>query len=103
MPLNTLSINFCGGCNPAIDRSAIATALKEYFSAHGWLVVYNKTNADAIVFLSGCRVSCAGRDQAVKTGCVHVAGDSVDCFRTDERDIVAAVLKQLGFREIPCG
>ena len=56
-----VGIKFCGGCNPRIDRVGVAEAIKKRLIELGITVVYNNSDADFIVYLSGCSSSCAAR------------------------------------------
>jgi len=79
-------IVFCGGCNPHIDRGAVAAELGEDETADG-----------ATVYLSGCARACASdhRLTADEPGAVVVAGESVDGSPTPRDDIVATVRQKL--------
>ncbi len=54
-----VSIKFCGGCNPQINRAEIAREVGKHLSSHGLTVVFNSFDADFIVHLSGCSSNCA--------------------------------------------
>ncbi|MTJ83379.1 MAG: hypothetical protein F8N37_20515 [Telmatospirillum sp.] len=82
-----VAINFCGGCNPAIDRREIASEIEQALTAAGYAVTYNDWDADFLVRLSGCEANCAfeyhpsDRPDAVVAGrtfaAVKVAEDSL--------------------------
>jgi hypothetical protein len=93
---------YCGGCNPHIDRTAVATGLTGDPSPAG----------GATVYLSGCPRACAsdhrlsGADVAAAAGAgdagagdarpaVVVAGELVDGVPTPAADIVATVKRTL--------
>ena len=69
-----LKVVFCGGCNPRIDRSAVAAALRddESFLAG--------TDGEVTVHLSGCERACASGHSLLldDSRVVVVAGECVD-------------------------
>jgi hypothetical protein len=92
---------YCGGCNPHIDRAAVAAELAgEETPAEG-----------ATVYLSGCPRACASGHRLVAAGdggdrdpgakaagggaVVVVAGELVDGVPTPAADIGAAVKRTL--------
>jgi Fe-S cluster biogenesis protein NfuA len=85
--MHQVSIRFCGGCNPRIDRSQIAEKVREAMAAYGYNVVFNSVNADFIVYLSGCTASCAYRYSSSKKPCVVVAAATIDMLPVDEKDL----------------
>jgi hypothetical protein len=88
-------INFCGGCNPVINRGLLAGSVREYLGAHGIAYMYNQAESDIALWVSGCRVNCAPKSfPAGKTG-ISVAGESVDGYAVAEQGIAAEVIKKL--------
>jgi hypothetical protein len=96
-----VTVVYCGGCNPHIDRSAVAAALPLDDPALA---------SQAIVRLSGCARACASAQQvsggpAAATGAgavgpdgvrtVIVAGESVDGVPTAAAHIAAVVTRKL--------
>lgn len=90
-----ISIVFCGGCNPRIDRGQIANTLRNELAAMGYKVGYNCRDDDFIIFLNGCTASCALRHTAVARPCVIVAADTVDRVETLPSRLVAEVLEKV--------
>jgi len=81
--MKTVSICFCGGCNPRVDRSEIAAALKRLFNQYEYEVIYNETQtADVIISLSGCTANCAGKTQGKNS--IIVAGNLIDSVEVDK-------------------
>ena len=68
-----LKVVFCGGCNPRIDRSAVAAALRDEALPAG-------TEGEVTVHLSGCERACASGHALVldETRLIVVAGECVD-------------------------
>jgi hypothetical protein len=83
-----LTIRFCGGCNPVIDRKALADALR---------AGERPEEAARIVFISGCSRACASGRVLVSDSpdAVIVAGEHVEGERTAEAQITAAVQDKL--------
>ena len=92
MPRKKISINFCGGCNSKINRKKIADTVHDQMVNRGHDVTYNRTDADFVVFLSGCSVSCAVRKAVVEAPCIVVAGPSIDSTAIEENSLVAEIL-----------
>ena len=90
-----VSIVFCGGCNPRIDRGLVAGDIARRLAAHGYRVAYNERDADLLVRLSGCTSGCAGRDipaEIPPVPVIAVAAESVDAVAVPEEDLAAAVV-----------
>jgi hypothetical protein len=83
-----LKVRFCGGCNPAIDRTALAAALRADERAG---------DAGKIVYISGCSRACASDRKLTSDspGAVVVAGEHVEGERTAEAEIAAVVRNRL--------
>jgi hypothetical protein len=97
-----VSITFCGGCNPNIDRGRLAAMLKERLEPLGISVSYNKSDADFVVYLSGCAVSCVSRKVPENQDCVRIAGCSVNSLAAAEEDLCRlAVEKVLEYYDKP--
>jgi hypothetical protein len=76
-------IVYCGGCNPQIDRGAIARELE---------VTAAQTVCAKMVLLSGCARACASDHQLVdETAGVVVAGEMVDGVATSAAGIAGAI------------
>ncbi len=91
----SVGIQFCGGCNPLIDRGTIAFELQQSLVGNGYEVVFNCSVADFVVFLSGCQSSCASKYNPTNTPCVSVAALTVDCMEVPLIRIVSEVLMKV--------
>ena len=80
----TGSINFCGGCNPKIDRVVLAEEIKQALIARGIKIVYNAIDADFTVYISGCPVNCATRLVDSDKFAVIIAGTTVNAHAERE-------------------
>ena len=83
-----LRIVFCGGCNPHIDRGAVAAAAQGEATGAA---------AGATLFVSGCTRACASdhRLTGERPDHVVVAGETVEGRPTREDGIPAAVRRTL--------
>lgn len=88
--MKKVSICFCGGCNPRIDRAAIAKELKALLLEYGCAVVYNEQeSAQLIIYLSGCTANCVYKeDEITNKNCIVVAGEMVDSMVIHENMLV---------------
>ncbi len=78
-----VDVVYCGGCNPEIDRGAIAREIEP-------------AGGDKTVLLSGCARACASDHQLVdETAGIIVAGRLVDGVPTAPADIPAAIARRL--------
>ena len=91
----TVAIQFCGGCNPRIDRGAIARELQTELARLGVNVVFNSPDADLVVFLSGCLSGCAYKYNPQDPPYVTVAAATVDDAEIPAEMIVTEVLLKI--------
>jgi hypothetical protein len=82
---------FCGGCNPHIDRGAVAAELAAPVAGPAG------GGATATVYLSGCPRACASEHRLTgdAPGDVVVAGEAVDGRPTPRQDIAATIRQKL--------
>jgi hypothetical protein len=91
----TVGIQFCGGCNPRIDRGRIALELQKELADMRFEVAFNNTDVDIVVFLSGCLSACAFRLNPAEPRFVMVAGATLDGVDLVEDLIVSEVIKKV--------
>ena len=89
------SITFCGGCNPKIDRSGLAAQIKQQLERLGMEVTFNNVNAQFVVYLSGCTVSCASRKAPDDQACVRIAGYSLNSLAVTEEELVRVAVEKV--------
>jgi hypothetical protein len=78
----SVDVVYCGGCNPEIDRGAIARELEAV--------------GDKTVLLSGCARACASGHQLVDEAAgVIVAGEMVDGVATPAGAIATAIARKI--------
>ncbi|HMM22556.1 MAG TPA: hypothetical protein PKA10_17675 [Selenomonadales bacterium] len=90
-----ISIKFCGGCNPRIDRGSVAEEIKRYGLENGIEILYNSLDADLIIFLSGCSANCAGHYCKSDKPCVVIAANSIDAIAVREDDLGTQAVKKV--------
>lgn len=83
-----VTVVYCGGCNPHIDRAAIAAGIPADDP---------DARAGATVHLSGCPRACASAQMLTSDdpSAVVVAGELVDGVPTPAADLVAAVARKI--------
>ncbi len=90
-----ISIKFCGGCNPRIDRGAIAKKLSEALAVSGIETSFNQLTGDLIVYLSGCTANCAQRYSSSAIPGITVSGAMVDACAVDESKLVDEIMNRV--------
>jgi len=89
-----VSIKFCGGCNPRIDRARVAGEVREKMTAYGCGVVFNSLDADLIIYLSGCTASCAHRNSSSVMPCIQVTAATIDTQPADEAELGSLICQK---------
>ncbi|QJW46614.1 hypothetical protein HA075_12770 [bacterium BFN5] len=90
-----ISIRFCGGCNPRVNRTLIAGGIKEYLTTAGHVVVYNRTDTPVIICISGCTANCAEHGVLRGKAAVVIAGASVDGLAVQEDSVGSIAIKKV--------
>ena len=87
-PVRRVKVVYCGGCNPHIDRTAVATELPADDPDVG---------PGATVHLSGCPRACASGHLLTSDdpGTVVVAGELVDGVPTPAPELAPTVTRKL--------
>jgi hypothetical protein len=73
-----LSVKFCGGCNPHMDRGAVLEIIRsELLGQVRWVSWGEET--DLLLLLNGCPVSCTDRPEVRETSrrILKISGDLV--------------------------
>lgn len=83
-----MKIVFCGGCNPTIDRTALAAELRAQ---------PDLAASEVTVFISGCARSCATEHASARDEerVVVVAGETVDGLPVPAAALVAEIRRKL--------
>lgn len=90
-----VSIRFCGGCNPRIDRGRIALELRRAIEGMGLETAFNSPQADFVIYLSGCFSGCALKFHPAKAPFAAVAASTVDLEEVGEARIVPEVIRKV--------
>lgn len=90
----TIGLVFCGGCNPRIDRGAVAVELKTALENLGFLIQINCRTSDYLIFINGCTAACAVTNCGSRPYAV-VAAASVDSKETDPSCLGKEVLEKV--------
>jgi dissimilatory sulfite reductase (desulfoviridin) alpha/beta subunit len=93
--MRKVSINFCGGCNPRIERSEIAQAARVGLEMNGFQVSYNTWDAEFTIYLSGCTASCARRYHEDGGPGAVVAGDMLDAMTVEPSILVSRIVEKV--------
>ncbi len=73
----------------------VAEAMAQRLPTDSYKIVYNSTDADYIVYLSGCSAGCADRANPSELPQTVVAGLTVDWVSVKEDEIVDKVLQSI--------
>lgn len=57
--VKTIRIKFCGGCNPAYDRLALAKRVQKLVAAAEGVEMVTDGQPDVLVVICGCSCACA--------------------------------------------
>jgi hypothetical protein len=90
-----ISIKFCGGCNPKIDRGRIAGTVQEILSIMGHSIAYNRLNVDLVIYISGCTVNCAEQYNRTEVFSIVVAGATIDSMAVEESKLTVEILNRV--------
>jgi hypothetical protein len=95
-PARSPHVVFCGGCNPHIDRGAVAAELTAA-AAGAAKADAGPSRGGATVYLSGCPRACASDHRLTgdEPGDVVVAGETVDGRPTPVDEIAATIRQKL--------
>lgn len=100
-----VAINFCGGCNPVINRGDIAVEIRSALVADGFAVGFNDWNAGFIVRLSGCPTNCTSREHPPGPPEAVIAGRTFGAVTAAEGQLadlaIAAVRTHFGAGDAP--
>ena len=96
-PGRRLKVVYCGGCNPHIDRTAVAAELAAGLPAAEQPAAGPDLSAEATVHLSGCPRACASDHLLVSNdpSTVVVAGELVDGVPTPAPELAPTITRKL--------
>jgi len=86
-----LRIQFCGGCNPEIDRGLLVKRLKQLIESVGIKPIICKDDqADWLILVNGCSRACLEEqfpESENGSGRISVQGTNLDCRPMAENDL----------------
>jgi hypothetical protein len=83
--LPRLTIKFCGGCNPSIERGPLARIIREDLTGLvRWVPA--EEGMDLVLIISGCQTACADRPEVKEKAaeCIIIAGRTIFSILGDE-------------------
>ncbi|MDR3564920.1 MAG: hypothetical protein P4N59_26275 [Negativicutes bacterium] len=95
MSSRRVSIIFCGGCNPRIDRGQIAQEVRTALLAQGVEVIFNSLDAGFVIYMSGCTANCAQRYHPGGKECAVVAAETLDMTILSEEQLAGRLLEKV--------
>ncbi len=90
-----VSIIFCGGCNPRIDRGRIATQLRADLLMMDYKVCYNSLNVDFAIYLSGCTANCALKYNRNDCPSAVVAAATLNAVAVEPAELVTDIVTKV--------
>ena len=90
-----ISIVFCGGCNPRIDRGQVALQVQDILAARGYQISYNSLDVDFVIYMSGCTSNCALKHNPAKHPSVAVAAATVNAAAVDKGELANEIVMKV--------
>lgn len=90
-----IGINFCGGCNPRIDRGKVATQVVTILKSKDYQVYYNSLDVDFVIYLSGCTANCSLKYKNSNHPSVVVAAETVNGMTMGEEKLVTEIVMKV--------
>lgn len=90
-----VSINFCGGCNPRINRGEIASKVRSILETNGYEVDFNAPDVDFVIYLSGCTAGCALKYSKNRMPHAAVAAATLDAAEVKEEMLVTHIVTKV--------
>lgn len=100
--MKLISIKYCGGCNPVIDRGWLASEIGKLLSPEFTLSDSKvEKQSDIGILVCGCLTACANNPDMKKsaTKWIVVAGHSFDQINVPENQLVHLVVDKLSQEE----
>ncbi|WP_378956586.1 hypothetical protein [Pelosinus sp. sgz500959] len=91
-----ISIHFCGGCNPRIDRGQVAAQVVTILKSKDYQVCYNSLDVDFVIYLSGCTANCSVKNKKSNHPSVVVAANTLDAMTINEEQLVTEIVMKVG-------
>lgn len=93
IPVTTIKvrIQYCGGCNPEIDRGSLVAHLKQLIESFGIKPILCKDDeADWLILVNGCARACLEEqfpESQIRPRCISVQGSNFDYRPVAENEL----------------
>ncbi|NPU83690.1 MAG: hypothetical protein HPY65_04310 [Syntrophaceae bacterium] len=94
----SVGLKYCGGCNPQIDRTALAAEIGSLLSPGSRLETLRPSHAGRIaVLICGCPAACADRPEVrgMARRWIRVGGATIDCESVPPEGLAARVAEKI--------
>lgn len=91
-----IGLKYCGGCNPQIDRTALAAEIGSLLPPDSRLETVNPSHTHRVaVMICGCPTACADRPdiRSMAHRWIRVAGSTIDCEPLPPEKLAARVVE----------
>lgn len=98
----TVGLKYCGGCNPQINRTALAAEIGSLLSPSCRLETVKPSHTHRIaVLICGCPAACADRPdvRCMARRWIRVGGATVDCESVPPERLAACVAEKISRME----
>lgn len=106
--MKRIGLKYCGGCNPQIDRTALASEIGSLLPPDCRLETVKPPYTLGIaIMICGCPTACADRPdiRGMARRWIRVAGDTIDCEPLPPKGLaarVAEIIERNGTEEESC-
>ena len=94
--MKRIGLKYCGGCNPQIDRTALAVEIGSLLPPDCRLETVKPSHAYGVaVMICGCPTACADRPdiRGMARRWIRVAGNTIDCESLPPVELAARVIE----------
>ena len=104
--MKKVAVKYCGGCNPAIERTDLVGRLALLLAEEEIdckLVTLRESDYDAVLLINGCAVGCIQKQFRNETRpIILVAGESVQRGKVAEAELPAKLIEVLRRKVFDC-
>jgi hypothetical protein len=94
----SIGVKYCGGCNPQIDRTALAAEIGMLLNPNCRLETVLPSHAGMVaILICGCPTACADRPdiRGMARRWIRVGGTTVDCESVPRERLAARVVEEI--------
>jgi hypothetical protein len=94
--MRRIGLKYCGGCNPQIDRTALAAEIGSLLPPNCRLETVKPSHEYGVaVIICGCPIACADRPdiRGMARRWIRVAGGTIDCESLPPEGLAARVME----------